>query len=614
MIAPWLRPMLWGERDWDRALRRVLHATGTGGGDRDERALALGAACEHVATDRRCAVAAYAGGGPALLARARALAVELAWWPAVARLAQAERAATGAGGLAIDELGAWLDAGEPMLAAMVAAEARAAAPGDPWLALLDGAVRGDAAPATVAAAIAAQAGDDPRAALARVRLARLAGDGGGFQAALARAAQLAPDEPVVLALALHELEDEAALHQLVRARLHDQPPAAWVAAASGMGRALVLRPGVRGLGLRLIRAALTLTYEHGLAVPGGHLALWAVLVEHATEAGARRSLLALATAALDGELPLDDRIWLAALGADIALVDGGAPEVAQAWAAVVAEHAPDHPCVAAVDAALRAPIDDGLVYLDRAYEPAATSSRSLSLDPVLAALRGAVEHAEPATSVDIPVDDLHESAPAPGRAMAIATAAIAATTAAVAAAARARPQPPRLTAAAPPPASPASPAPPSAASPTASPASSTAAPPAPPRPSPAGLIPSSARTALGQRGSLPALPPIPPRPDARPRAPRLALPLDATIERTGQPALPVVCRDISTTGVFVLTDAALQLGATIEFTVETPAAEAWGERRYRTRARVVRRESRGYGLALDAPPPELIAELERLQK
>ncbi|MBL8622142.1 MAG: PilZ domain-containing protein [Myxococcales bacterium] len=613
MIAPWLRPMLWGERDWDLALRRVLHATGTGGGDRDERALALGAACEHVAPDRRRAIAAYASGGPELLARARALAVELAWWPAVARLAQAERARTGAAGLAVDELGAWLDAGEPMLAAMVAAEARAAAPSDPWLALLDGAVRGDAAPAVLADVVAAQAGDDPRAALARVRLARMVGDAGGFQAALARAAQLAPDEPVVLAMALHELDDEAALHQLVRTRLHDQPPAAWVATASGMGRALVLRPGVRGLGLRLIRAALTLTYEHGLAVPGGHLALWTLLVEHATEAGARRSLLALATAALDRELPLDDRIWLAALGADIALVDGGAPEVAQAWAAVVAEHAPDHPCVAAVEAALRAPIDDGLVYLDRAYEPAATSSRSLSLDPVLAALRGAVDHAEPATSVDIPVDDLHETAPAPGRAMAIATAAIAATTAAVAAAARARPQPPRLPVGAPPPPAAARPPP---ATTSATPAAAAAPPPpaTPPRPPAGSLIPSSARTALGQRGSLPALPPIPPRPDARPRAPRLALPLDATIERAGQPALPVVCRDISTTGVFVLTDAALQLGATIDFTVETPAAEAWGERRYRTRARVVRRESRGYGLALDAPPPELIAELERLQK
>jgi|JI10StandDraft_1071094.scaffolds.fasta_scaffold09071_8 hypothetical protein len=611
MIAPWLRPMLWGERDWDRALRRVVHASG-GGGDRDERARALGAACEHVAPDRRRAIAAYAAGGPELLARARALAVAEAWWPAVARLAHAERGQTGAADLAVVEFGAWLDAGEPLLAAMVAAEARAAAPADPWLAIVDGVVRGGAAAGDAADQLAAQGGDDPRAALAVVRLARLASDGPRFHRALAHAALRAPDEPVIVALALHALDDEAALHQLVRARLHDQPPATWAATASDIGRALLERPGLRGLGLRLIRAALTLTYEHGLAVPTGHLALWTSLVEHASEAGARRSLLTLAAAALDGELPLDDRVWLAALGADIALIDGGAPEIAQAWAAVVAEHAPDHPSVRAVEAALRAPIDDGLVYLDRAHEPAAATSRSLALDPVLTALRAAVDRAEAAPSVDIPVDDLHESAPTPARAMAIATAAIAATTAAAAAAARARPAPVPVRAA-PPAGTPAAPTP--SRAPTPAPTPAAAAPAPPPRPPlAASLIPSSARTALGQRGSLPALPPIPPRPDARPRAPRLALPLDATIERDGHAALPVVCRDISATGVFVLTDAPLTIGASLDFTVETPAAEAWGERRYRTRARVIRRESRGYGLALEAPPAELVAELARLQK
>lgn len=611
MIAPWLRPMLWGERDWDRALRRVVHASG-GGGDRDERARALGAACEHVAPDRRRAIAAYAAGGPELLARARALAVAEAWWPAVARLAHAERGQTGAADLAVVEFGAWLDAGEPLLAAMVAAAARAAAPADPWLAIVDGVVRGGAAAGDAADQLAAQGGDDPRAALAVVRLARLASDGPRFHRALAHAALRAPDEPVIVALALHALDDEAALHQLVRARLHDQPPATWAATASDIGRALLERPGLRGLGLRLIRAALTLTYEHGLAVPTGHLALWTSLVEHASEAGARRSLLTLAAAALDGELPLDDRVWLAALGADIALIDGGAPEIAQAWAAVVAEHAPDHPSVRAVEAALRAPIDDGLVYLDRAHEPAAATSRSLALDPVLTALRAAVDRAEAAPSVDIPVDDLHESAPTPARAMAIATAAIAATTAAAAAAARARPAPVPVRAA-PPAGTPAAPTPSRAPTPAPTPAAAAPAP-TPRPPLAASLIPSSARTALGQRGSLPALPPIPPRPDARPRAPRLALPLDATIERDGHAALPVVCRDISATGVFVLTDAPLTIGASLDFTVETPAAEAWGERRYRTRARVIRRESRGYGLALEAPPAELVAELARLQK
>ena len=40
--------------------------------------------------------------------------------------------------------------------------------------------------------------------------------------------------------------------------------------------------------------------------------------------------------------------------------------------------------------------------------------------------------------------------------------------------------------------------------------------------------------------ALPALPPPPSRPDALPRAPRVALPLDAVIERAGYPGLPVI--------------------------------------------------------------------------
>jgi hypothetical protein len=612
MIAPWLRPMLWGERDWDRALRRVVHASG-GGGDRDERARALGAACEHVAPDRRRAIAAYAAGGPELLARARALAVAEAWWPAVARLAHAERGQTGAADLAVVEFGAWLDAGEPLLAAMVAAEARAAAPADPWLAIVDGVVRGGAAAGDAADQLAAQGGDDPRAALAVVRLARLASDGPRFHRALAHAALRAPDEPVIVALALHALDDEAALHQLVRARLHDQPPATWAATASDIGRALLERPGLRGLGLRLIRAALTLTYEHGLAVPTGHLALWTSLVEHASEAGARRSLLTLAAAALDGELPLDDRVWLAALGADIALIDGGAPEIAQAWAAVVAEHAPR--------SSERARGRGGAACADRRRAGVPRSRpRAGGRHLALAGARpGAHRAAGGGRSRRGRAVGRHPGrrsarvgADARARAMAIATAAIAATTAAAAAAARARPAPVPVRAA-PPAGTPAAPTP--SRAPTPAPTPAAAAPAPPPRPPlAASLIPSSARTALGQRGSLPALPPIPPRPDARPRAPRLALPLDATIERDGHAALPVVCRDISATGVFVLTDAPLTIGASLDFTVETPAAEAWGERRYRTRARVIRRESRGYGLALEAPPAELVAELARLQK
>ncbi|MBK9034368.1 MAG: PilZ domain-containing protein [Myxococcales bacterium] len=658
MIAPWLRPMLWGERDWGQALGRVAQALGRGG-DQAARAAELGRALEHVVPDRRRAIAVYAGGGPAELARARTLAVELAWWPAVARLALAERLAGGAASLAVDELVAWLDAGEPMLAAIVAVEARAAAPGDPYLAAIDGVLRGGDDPGATAARLEAQAPHDPRALATAARLARLGGDRPGAQALLARAVALAPSEPGLAALALASIDDEAAVQALVRTRLRDREPAAWVETARGLGLALVDRPGLRGLGLRLVRAALTLAYEHGLGAPPGHLAMWTLLAEHAAASATRPTLLALAAIGLERELPIDDRVWLAALGADIAWDDAGDLEVAQAWAAVVREHAPEHPSVRAIDAASVAEVfDDGLVYLDRAYEPEATRSRSRSIDATLSALRTAVARADdPVVSIDVALDDLHESAPAPAEAVAVLTAAVDATARALtiahaaavppvapaasptstgpsataaAAAAAATAASPSSTKTAPAPAAAATasapavkaataPAPPTSATASA-PAVKAATAPAPPTsatasaPAPArSLIPSSARSALGKMPSrLPALPPLPPRPGARPRAHRVAVPLDAVLERPGQPPLPVVCRDISVSGVFVLTDAALTIGDALVLVVHTPTDEAWTEHRHQTDARVVRREPHGYGLELVSPPAELLAELARL--
>ena len=75
MIAAWLRPLLWTERDWGRTLARIAQAMAGSGDERAARAAALGSACEHVVPDRRRAIAAYAsGGGRAELARARSLA------------------------------------------------------------------------------------------------------------------------------------------------------------------------------------------------------------------------------------------------------------------------------------------------------------------------------------------------------------------------------------------------------------------------------------------------------------------------------------------------------------------------------------------------------------
>ncbi|MEZ4398490.1 MAG: PilZ domain-containing protein [Kofleriaceae bacterium] len=567
MIAPWLRPMLWSERDWPRTLTRVAAMMATTGEGRAARAAELGRACEHVVPDRRRAIAAYAtGGGAAELARAQALAVELGWWPAVARLALAGRLAGGPPTLAGDEVDAWLDAGEPALAATAIGDARAAAADDPWLRAVDGVLRGGADALAEAARVAGQARGHAPGLLTAARLARLGKDDAAVARYLAAAAAVAPPSARALALVLATLDDPAALHALVRGCLADLAPAAWVDTARALGLALVARPGVQALGLRLVRSALAQVYEHRLPPPVGHLAMWAILVEHAAQAGARPALLGLAAAALECDLPVDDRVWLAALGADIAWDDAGELTVARAWAAAAAEHAPDHPSVRAIAAATPAVEDDGLVYLDLAAEPA--SGRSRQVNTALAALREAVARGEaPLDEVDVELGDLVEPDPPPAAVVTVATVAVAAAAKAI--------------------------------------GSTPAGPPS--RPS---LIPTAAQSALGRLpGKLPALPV---RAGATKRAPRLTIPLDAVVERPGQPPVRVVCRDISASGVFILTGISLALGATIELAVETPAAEAWSASRHRVRATVVRKEPRGYGLVFVSPSAGLVAEIARL--
>lgn len=552
MLAAWLRPILWRERDWSETLTRVLAALTATVSERRTRAVDLGRACEHVVPDRRRAIAAYAAGGPgAELGRARALAIELGWWPALARLALIERADGGDPALAQVEFEAWLDAGEPGLAAAVALDAVAAAPGDPWLRALDRCVRGGGDPSTTAQRVgqAASASGDAAGWLTAARLARLAGDVEGGRRYLAEAVTAAPREVRASALLLAALDDDAAIHRLVRARLHGLAPLAWIDTARALGGHLAAQARTRGLGLRLVRAALTLAYEHGVGGPPGHLAMWSILTAHAAAAGERTALLPLAATALEqSNLPADDRLWLAALGAEIAWQDASNLTVARAWAAVAAEVAPRHPVVVAL--------------AEASFPPRSVATALSAHAPHGAASMPEVE-------VDIDLGDLVE--PAPHEVVAISAAAVQAAGQAV---------------------------------------DATAAAPAP-RP----IISGALQAALGRLGGrLPELPARALRPDAKPRAARIAVPLDATIALADGPPLTVVCRDISATGLFVLTATSLPVGELVDLTVQTPTDEAWVERSHQARARVVRRESRGYGLELVAPPADLLIEIDRLAR
>jgi PilZ domain len=574
MIAPWLRTKLWRERDWSQTLRQIAMALSPMDPDHAARASDLGRAFEHVDPDRRRAIAAYSASGRSVdLTRAREIAIEVGWWPALARLAMSERGRGGSARLAVEEFYAWLDAGEPQVAALVASDALAAAPDDPWLRAVIDVVTGrrDASASAATLATLAEAAGSSTGWIAAARVALMAGDRPGAGVGFQHAVVAAPTDRRASALWLALLDDEAMIQQLLRVRLAALNPADWVDTARALGIALATRSGTAGVGLRLIRAAITQVDDHVLISPPGYIAMWSVLVQHAWVSGARPTLLAAATAAIEHGAAVDDRVWLATLGADIAWTDAGNLAVARAWAAVAAEHAPEHPTVVAIAAVRDTAADEGLVYLDRihARDRPATESRQVRI--ALESLRTAVAHVDesPVTAdddVDIELGDLLERAPAAD--VAILTAAVDATSHAVER------------------------------------ATVDAAP----------IMPRAALSALQRfTGRLPSLPPAPPRPDAVLRAARIDVPLDAAVISAEGSSIAVVCRDISTTGLFVLTGLEMAMGSTVELVVQTPTEIAWTEQSHRTHARVVRRESRGYGLELVDPVPTLVAAIERLR-
>ena len=111
----------------------------------------------------------------------------------------------------------------------------------------------------------------------------------------------------------------------------------------------------------------------------------------------------------------------------------------------------------------------------------------------------------------------------------------------------------------------------------------------------------------------PMIPPRPPEPvDASPRARRIAIPIDLRLVLGSGERLDGHSRDISTTGLFVLTDATLDVGDELTLELMLPGEEAFTEDEYQSRARVARAAEGGYGLELLAPDAGLIRALATL--
>ncbi len=726
MIAPWLFELLRREADWRAALPRIASQISELPEDRVRAALDLGAAFEHVEPDRRRAIGAYQLAGPRRDGgRSRALAMQLGWWAAVARLAQIELQATSAVEPLIAACRALIDSGDPDHARRLLADAR----------VTD--TKGDERLATLRAELAGRADEWTRwvhyartlsglaAAEAFVSAARLARAAGRDEWPRHLEAALAADPGHRLASAMltdHAFAtgDRKAILDVMRIRLAntDEPTYCDVLREIA-ARVTLTTPNHGGLARRLLRGALDRAYEIGLSQIRGHLAMWALLDQTAAQDGRRTELLPLLIRALDLALPDYDRVWLAALGAEIC-GEAGDAAAARSYAAVIAEHAPSHPTVLALlvetrattadpqllhdldlmqlDAATVRPVaevaphDDGelvpaddfeLAPMSASLPPPAQVHAHAPIDPryvdlsvpvledpeEVAPARVAARPAPASEPRPVPAPEprpvvaaapapasapatpaLAPAPPAPASAAAsdaptrvvrgpIAPAAAPSAPAATAAAASALDDEwqvdedlfvPRKRTTAPPASVPASapessPRPPPVTPATVAPAvpatvapavPATVAPAVPAKPAssdaPTKIIPAAALQVLKAGGSPRPLPKIPTPSRAVPRADRTALPVDIRLSREGR-ALAAHTRDLSTTGFFVVTAAAFEIGVELDCEVSIPGADGLSERTFSTRARIVRRDLSGYGAVFVDPPAALTTAIGALR-
>ncbi|MBX3160585.1 MAG: PilZ domain-containing protein [Deltaproteobacteria bacterium] len=142
-----------------------------------------------------------------------------------------------------------------------------------------------------------------------------------------------------------------------------------------------------------------------------------------------------------------------------------------------------------------------------------------------------------------------------------------------------------------------------------------AAPPPPPTPRASARKPTRPQLVLDALRT-PDRPPIAPRPpeppNARPRSRRISIPIDVRLILPDGTRVSGHSRDLSTTGLFVLTTAALPDGAEVDVELLLPGKEAFTEDEHRARARIARRDDDGVGIELLDPDARLTAALDDL--
>ena len=93
------------------------------------------------------------------------------------------------------------------------------------------------------------------------------------------------------------------------------------------------------------------------------------------------------------------------------------------------------------------------------------------------------------------------------------------------------------------------------------------------------------------------------------RAARRIVPIDVELLLASGVAFSAVVRDLSTTGVFIVTERLLDIGAIVSLELHLPGADLLVQSRHRVSATVVRRAESGYGLVLLEPSSELVAAI-----
>ncbi len=124
--------------------------------------------------------------------------------------------------------------------------------------------------------------------------------------------------------------------------------------------------------------------------------------------------------------------------------------------------------------------------------------------------------------------------------------------------------------------------------------------------------PQAAITALRATPRRVGVPTGPPPPaNATERAPRIVVPVDVDVQ-IGATTFAAVARDVSTTGVFLLTDRDLPISTFAKLVMQLPTRGTLDVVRHTVTAKVVRRTDTGYGMLLIDPTPALVGAIEAL--